>query len=194
MLDAAEAVLEKHGLQGTTLQKIAKAAGLAPATVYRRFPDKDALMAAVFDRFSGIGDEQLAQPVDLEAIRKIGLQQFAKMWVGNMIVGFRTRPGLIRASVSYSQQHPGSAFVRRKFGLEVRGFRQAVGMFLLWRDEIRHPDPEQGVAFAMVMTALALRELIIFNNAGMFSEVVPVDDESLKRELHRMFLRYLGVG
>jgi AcrR family transcriptional regulator len=193
MLDAAEVVLEKHGLEGATLQRIARVARLAPASVYRRFPDKDALMAAVFERFGAISKEELARPVDTEAIRKIGIRAFARMWIGNMIQGFRTRTGLIRAAVLYSQQHLGSAHVRRKMETEIAGFRRVVKLFLLWRDEIHHPDPEPAVAYAMVMVALALRELILFGHAPMFTPLVPLDDDHLRAELPRMFLRYLGV-
>ena len=111
-----------------------------------------------------------------------------------MIKGFRTRTGLIRASVLYTQQHLGSAHVRRKMETEIEGFRRVVQLFLLWRDEIRDPDPEQAVAYATVMVALALRELILFGHAGMLTHLVPLDDEHLRVELPRMFLRYLGVG
>ncbi len=193
MLDAAEAVLEKHGIEGATLQRIARNARLAPATVYRRFPDKDALMAAVFERFAGVSKEELARPIDTEAIRKLGIHAFTALWIGNMIQGFRARTGLIRASVLYSQAHLNSAFVRRKMALEIQGVKRVQDLFLLWRDEIGHPDAEQAVAFAMVMVALALRELILFNHAPMFGQVTPLDDEALRRELPRMFLGYLGV-
>ncbi len=193
MLDAAEIVLEKHGLEGATLQRIARLARLAPATVYRRFPDKDALMAAVFQRFYDIGAEATSQPIDTEAIRKMGIRAFARQWVSAMIQGFRTRTGLIRASVLYAQDHLKTPSVHRKEAQEIEGFRQAVKLFLLWRDEIRHPDPEYAVSFAMVMVSLALRELILFGHAEMFGKLIPMNDEHLREELPRAFLRYLGV-
>ena len=40
LLDAAEVVLVKHGPNGTTLPRIAKQAGVAPASVYRRFREQ----------------------------------------------------------------------------------------------------------------------------------------------------------
>ena len=52
LLDAAEAVMLTHGPEGATLPRIAKQARVSPATVYRRFLDKDALMRAVFRRFN----------------------------------------------------------------------------------------------------------------------------------------------
>src|ERR1043165_963538 len=104
MLDAAETVLEKYGPDGATLARVAKEAKLSPANVYRRFRDKDALLAAVFDRFTEINAKELATPVDVEQLRPIGIRVFARNWVAGMIAGFRQRTGLIRASVLYSQQ------------------------------------------------------------------------------------------
>jgi AcrR family transcriptional regulator len=194
LLDAAETVLEKHGPDGATLPRIASQARCSAASVYRRFRDKDALMAAVFARFSDANLAELEQPVDTAAIRRMGLRPFARLWIGNMIRGYRTRTGLIRAAVQYSQTHKKASFVRRKEALEIRSFRKMVDLFLLWRDEIRHPQPDYAVAYGMVMVALALRELILFGHADLFEKVVPVDDGHLQEELPRMFLRYLGVA
>src|SRR5689334_3817749 len=51
LLDAAEHVLATDGLDAATVPAIAEAADLAVGTVYKRFPDKDALMRAVYVRF-----------------------------------------------------------------------------------------------------------------------------------------------
>src|SRR5262245_15990282 len=51
LLDAAEAVLAHEGLDGATVPAIAREAGVAVGSVYRRFPDKDALMRGVYERF-----------------------------------------------------------------------------------------------------------------------------------------------
>jgi len=66
-------------------------------------------------------------------------------------------------------------------------------LFLLWRRDIRHPDPEYAVSYAMVMVAVSLRELILFNHARLFRDVVALDDDRRREELPRGFLRYLGV-
>src|SRR5579863_5652122 len=47
LLKAAAEVLGQHGLEGTTIPRIAQHAGLTPGAVYRRFPDKEALLEAV---------------------------------------------------------------------------------------------------------------------------------------------------
>jgi AcrR family transcriptional regulator len=193
LLDAAEATLEKHGPEGATLPRIAAEARLSPASVYRRFRDKDALMAAVFDRFAQVNAQELARRVDKEQIRKLGIRRFARQWIGAVITGFRTRTGLVRAAVLYSQQHADAPFVRRKEQLEIESFRRMADLFLLWRREIRHPNREYAVSYAMVMVALTLRELIVFDHVRLFEKLVPLGDDQLREELPRSFLRYLGV-
>lgn len=192
-LDAAEAVLETRGLDGATLPRIAKEAGLSPASIYRRFRDKDALMAAVFARFSEQTAAELETPIDMEELRGIGLGPFARQWIRNMIAGYRTRTGLVRAAVQYSERHQRAPAVRRKQELEVRSFERMVDIFMLWRAEIRHPDPRYAAAFGMVMVAFALRELILQEQAKLFGQLLPLDDERLEQELPRLFLRYLGA-
>src|SRR3954469_22007382 len=51
LLEAAENVLEKRGLKGASVPAIARRAGVSPASIYRRFVDKDGLLREVFERF-----------------------------------------------------------------------------------------------------------------------------------------------
>ena len=193
MLDAAEAVLATHGLDGATLPRIAAQAGVSPANVYRRFRDKDALMEAVFRRLTERSSAAVEGQFDPESVRPIGIVQFSRNVIEGMIRGYRSGSGLSRVGVEYSEQHWEVGFVRKARASEARSFQRMVDTFLIWRDQIRHPDPERAIRFAFLVVAIALRELILFDRAHIFSAVLPVNDDSLKEELPRLFLRYLGV-
>ena len=52
VLEALRDVLEDEGMSGTTVERVAEAAGVSPATVYRRFGDRAGLFAAYAERFS----------------------------------------------------------------------------------------------------------------------------------------------
>lgn len=52
LVAAAEEVFARHGT-AATLDDVARAAGIGPATLYRHFADKDALVREVLAVFSG---------------------------------------------------------------------------------------------------------------------------------------------
>ena len=193
MLDAAEAVIAKRGLEGAILPRIADEAGISAANVYRRFRDKDALMAAVFERVRGRSSAATAAQFDPEKVKPVGLVQFAHNVIAGMIQSYRRGGGLSRAAVQYSEQHWESDFVRKTRVSEAQSFQTMVDTFMIWRDQIKRPDPERAVRFGFIMTALVLRELILFNRTRIFQDEMHLDDYLLKEELPRMFLCYLGV-
>lgn len=193
MLDAAELVLARFGFEGTTLPRIAAEAGISPANVYRRFRDKDALMAAVFERIRKRSEEATRAHADPEMVRPLGLVQFSRNIIEGMIRNYRADAGLSRAGVQYSEQHWESPLVRKMRASEAQSFQTMVDTFMIWRDQIKHPDPERAVRFGFVLIAVALRELILCNRIRTFQDILPIDDDTLKQELPRMFLRYLGV-
>jgi hypothetical protein len=76
----------------------------------------------------------------------------------------------------------------------MRTFEYLVELFLLHRKEIKHPEPKTAVSFAVIMLTSTLVELILVDHdLKNWQAVIPKDDQSLKRELLRSFLNYLGV-
>jgi AcrR family transcriptional regulator len=57
LITATLATLEEHGLEGATIARIAGVAKIAPASVYRRFRDRNALYRlALLDMLEGSAD------------------------------------------------------------------------------------------------------------------------------------------
>ncbi|MDP9430637.1 MAG: TetR/AcrR family transcriptional regulator [Actinomycetota bacterium] len=50
VLDATAALVEQHGLRGVTMSRVAEAAGIGRATLYRHFPDVGAVLLAWHER------------------------------------------------------------------------------------------------------------------------------------------------
>ncbi|MGA8150713.1 MAG: helix-turn-helix domain-containing protein [Terriglobales bacterium] len=193
MLDAAEIVVAKYGVEGATLPRIAAQARIAPTNVYRRFRNKEALIRAVFRRLSERSSAETRHQLDPEIVRPIGLVQFSRNIIASMIVGYRANAALSRAAAEYAERHWEVAFIRKARAAELQSFQWMVDTFLIWRDQIKCPDPEYAVRFAFLMVACALRELILFDRMHIFTAALPLDDDSLKHELPRVFLGYLGV-
>lgn len=194
LLKAAAEVLGQHGLEGTTIPRIAQHAGLTPGAVYRRFPDKDALLEAVVIGILERQEQRVREAFTPDLVRQIPLAVFAEQLVSGMLVGYRANAGLLRALRQFSQGRFYAPFCRRAAKLEMRSIQHLVGLFLLHRNEVKHPDPPLALSFALMTLTSTLVELILADHdLKYWQAVIPKDDQSLKRELLRTFLCYLGI-
>jgi AcrR family transcriptional regulator len=194
LLKAAAEVLGQHGVEGATIPRIAQHAGLTPGAIYRRFPDKDALLETVILGILERQEERLRVALTPEMARQIPLAVFAEQLITNMLIGYRASAGLLRAVRQFLQARDETAFYKKAAKQEMRSFQYMVDLFLVHRKEIRHRDPQVAVAFALVTLSSTLIELILVDHdLRCWQAVIPKDDETLKRELLRTFLAYLGV-
>jgi AcrR family transcriptional regulator len=194
LLKAAAEVLGQHGLEGTTIPRIAQHAGLTPGAVYRRFPDKDALLETVIIGILERQDERLRVALTPAMARQIPLAVFAEQLISSMLVSYRGNAALLRALRQFAQGRDHTSFYKKVIKLEMRTYQYVVDLFLVHREEIKHPDPQMAVSFALMTLASTLIELILVDHdLKNWQAVIPKDDQSLKRELLRTFLNYLGI-
>jgi AcrR family transcriptional regulator len=188
LLEAAEDVLEKRGIEGASVPEIADRAGVSPASIYRRFVDKDGLLREVFERFferSIKANEQALHPANWKAK---SLDESVCALVAGMVAAYSQRPGLLRAVISYSERHPDAAFRRRALELRERSMAGIEKIVLLHAREIRHPQPKKAVRIALQLVSLALKERI---NPSDKLRGPALSAEELRAELSRMFVGYL---
>jgi len=188
LLEAAEAVLEKRGLKGASVPEIARRAGVSPASIYRRFVDKDGLLREVFERFFERAIQANDAALEPSGWRAGSLEKSVCALVHGMVAAYSQRPGLLRAVISYSEQHPDAAFRRRALDLRERSLAGIEKIILLHRKEIRHPHPKKAVRIALQLVSLALKERI---NPSDKLRGPALPAEELSAELTRMFLGYL---
>jgi AcrR family transcriptional regulator len=194
LLKAAAEVLGQHGLEGATIPRIAQHAGLTPGAIYRRFPDKDALLETVIIGILKRSDERLRMMLTPDTARQIPLAVFTEQLINNMLVSYRANAALLRAVRQFAQGRDHTSFYRKVNRLEMSTYQYLVELFLEHRKEIKHPDPQMAVSFALMMLISALIELIfVDHDMKNWQAVIPKDDLSLKRELLRAFLSYLGI-
>lgn len=125
---------------------------------------------------------------------QIPLAVFAEQLINNMLISYRANAGLMRALRQFAQGRDRTSFYRKITKLEMRTYQYLVDLFLLHRKEIKHPDPQMAVSFALMMLISALIELIfVDHDMQNWQAVIPRDDQPLKSELLRSFLRYLGI-
>ena len=80
ILTAAGTLLLKHGLRGTSMEAIARAAGIAKPTLYAYFPDKTAIFAALVEQViaSWRRDFLAALAGDGDVVQRVGAALTAK--------------------------------------------------------------------------------------------------------------------
>jgi AcrR family transcriptional regulator len=188
LLEAAEAVLEKSGIEGASVPEIARRARVSPASIYRRFVDKDGLLREVFERFFESAIQANAEALQPARWSATSLEESVCALVAGMVAAYSQRPGLLRAVISYSEQHPDAVFRRRARELRERSMAGIEKIVLLHVKEIKHPEPKKAVRIALQLVSLALKERISPSDK-LRGRALPA--EELRFELSRMFLGYL---
>lgn len=93
VLDAAEAVLEHSGADGFTTTAVAQAAGVSVGTVYRFFPDKQAIVEALAIRYWCDFADLVAGVAEADALDPV--EDPAEAVLSVLAAGFRARPGFL---------------------------------------------------------------------------------------------------
>ena len=192
---AAAEVLGQHGVEGTTIPRIAAHAGLTPGAVYRRFSDKDALLESVILGILARQDERLRAGLTPETAAQIPLPVFAGQLINSLVVSYRANAALLRAMRQFVRGRVNTDFWKKVSRVEIRTYEHLVELLLASAKDIRHPKPKMAVSLGMMMVIGTLHELVVEAlDTKAWKGLLPQDDRSLKDELTRSFLFYLGAG
>jgi AcrR family transcriptional regulator len=161
LLDAAEQMLDFVGLEGATVPAIAAAAGVSVGNLYKRFPDKDSLLRAVYDRF--FTDILAANQFALDPQKWTGTPTIELLTtvVAEMVDSYRSRRSLIRALLLYAQTHPDSEFRERAEKLRLESLELFATLLRERRSDIGHPHPEKAIRFVVVLIGHALQSSVV---------------------------------
>ncbi|HET9425201.1 MAG TPA: TetR/AcrR family transcriptional regulator [Gemmatimonadaceae bacterium] len=189
ILDAAEQVLAEKSFGEATLAEIMERAGVTVGAFYRRYPDKDALLRHLDERFFGEMVSRCDMVCDPTRWQGVGARRFVEEFAVNAVDVYSTRRGLLRSLflrartdtvLQQSALHVNEHFVRK---LRV--------VLLERRVEITHDDPERAIELGFMMTIGALRELVVF---GEVWPAPPAPTAALAGEIARMYCGYLGIA
>jgi AcrR family transcriptional regulator len=191
LLDAAEQLLEEDGLEATTVPAIAKKAQVSVGVVYRRFPDKDTLLRAVWERFLAQKREQTQAIITATAGLDCSLSDLIRGMIRGTIDAQRKKRSLLRALLHFSRTHPDPAFKRAAYELNHANVAAISVLILKHRDRIEHPNPEGAIHFALLTVASVIQAVIVEGDATQVAGLrAPVN---LEDEMTRMLFGYLGI-
>jgi AcrR family transcriptional regulator len=191
LLDAAEYVLEHDGLDATTVPAIAAAADLAVGTVYKRFPDKDALMRAVYIRYFTRARERGTVALAPALWSEHTALRLVAILVPGIVEAYRRDRRLYRGLFQFAQSHPDATFRAQAEQLAYDALQPVVVLLLARRPELAHADPDAAVDFALRLVLTAARGLVMSDLPPKASPVA--DPVRLAAELRRIVLDYLGI-
>ncbi|WP_330181391.1 TetR/AcrR family transcriptional regulator [Nocardia sp. NBC_01503] len=117
IVDAGERVLIAHGYDGASTNRIAEAAGISPGSLYQYFPNKDAVVAAVIERYTGTVTERVRARVVANMTR--APEVAVPETISELLDALGTHRELLRAVV---EQTP-----RLSSGATVLAFEQQIG-------------------------------------------------------------------
>lgn len=117
ILDAGQDMLIAHGYDGASTNRIAAAAGISPGSLYQYFPNKDAIAAAVIDRYS----DQLASRVAARVSERLDqpAPDYVRESIAALVDALDVHPEFLRAVM---EQTP-----RLGAGSKLIAFEQRIG-------------------------------------------------------------------
>lgn len=190
--DKAEQILQgamqeflAHGYAATSMDRVAKTAGVSKATVYSYFQDKEGLFNALVERmaqqkFSLIYDPTLFQGEPKDALRRMGQTAMHQICTDPEQMAF------IRLVMGEAERFPELAriFVRNvtKPGIEF------VSRYLASRSELNIPDPE---ATARIMIG-AVVYYVQVQNMLHGKDVIPMESDRIIDALTHLLTQCLN--
>ncbi len=182
ILDAALAVWMRHGFDGSTVEAVAREAGLAKGTLYLYFPTKGAILDALIERYSLLPDvTELTQALrDTPPERAIPLitQRFYDRLreraplVGLVLREFSLRPDDSRVFLERVVLPVNRLFASYLDGFVARGVLRPIDTFVAARALV-------GMLMVFVLSQY------VFGGA----ELQPIPDEKIVETVQELFLR-----
>jgi AcrR family transcriptional regulator len=187
LIAATLKALEEYGLEGATIPRIAEMAGTAPASVYRRFRDRNALYrVALLDEMERL---VLAdRSMDTSGART--LEDLGHLIVKDTLQQYRLRPGFMRALTRFVETDTDEEFRKRAMQSITSGYEHLAGLVLAHRARIKHTDPRKAVLFAL-LTMATLIEVRELSQVSVWKELSRATDKQFIAEVTKNFLGYL---
>ena len=193
ILRAFGELLAESRFEDVSVQQVAGRAGVSVGGFYARFGSKDDALLHLL--YAGYVRDALAlaeRMLDPARWQGAGIAPIAHAYFTLMLQAGHGHNGVLRELVSRTRLNPDAVSDSAAWASFRQGVHEPFRRMLAARiGQVDHPDPELALRFAFSACSSALREALLFGH--MEPSMGPVDEETLARELARMFCRYLGA-
>jgi AcrR family transcriptional regulator len=186
---ATETLFVTKGPQSTSIQDIIEEAGCSVGAFYQRFPDRDALITAVLERFEDTVNAAASSFFDDATLINMPLGQMVEEVVNFAFRLYALKGGLFRALTPLLETSPAArqgrtciiTFTATKFGT----------ILMQRKTEFAHPDP---LLAANIVTRMLVGMLDTCPPlSGKIQEDYEMPLETIQTELKRCVKAYLGI-
>lgn len=189
ILDAAEKLLERRPFEEISIAEIIVKAGASTGSFYARFPSKEALLPALYERYNATVPEQMVRLRRALGRRPQTLASVCRHVVDGFAYFMEQQPNLMRAMTLYSRAKTDQV----KAVVPARGEsqREIFVLFEPFHGEIRHADRQAAIRTALFVAGTMLREAILFPDAPL-AAVSRQPITRLKAAVTTMMVAYLS--
>ena len=192
LLTATLKVLDKEGLENATIPAIAKAAGVAPASVYRRFADKDDLIRSAFLCTIEASSKAVQGSITPEKFAGKTFETAARSLLASFFVQYRQHPKLLAAMKRFSERELESAFEKQITEIFAQNFRTIVKALCACKDVGKLKNKERKIQFGL-MAVVTCIEIMVLEPTSLWNVLLNESDEAIQKHLLEMLLSYVGM-
>lgn len=192
LLRATVQVLDEHGLENATIPRIAEVAGLAPASVYRRFEDKDALIRAALLsvlQASSVAVKEVFQP---DRFADKTLEAAARRVIDGIFKQNRRHPRLVTALKRFSEREGEKEFEAAATQITAENFQTLVTALAACKDLADLKDRDAKLLFALLTVSTAI-EIMTLEPTSLWNVLLTESDEEVQAKLTKMLMAYLTI-
>jgi AcrR family transcriptional regulator len=191
ILAALERLLESHFFEQITTRQLASEAGVAPATLYRRFQDKNALLPALYERYDqrlnqwgkALWDEdQLQQHTSVE--------ERVTHVVREHVNFYRDNEPILRTVYLYLRLHPEIDLGASATGRQASYAEILTPIFEALGQQGQPLPGEARVKLFILILVTSVNERTLFPTTNP-ARLLQLSDEEFVRELSRNLVGYL---
>ncbi len=194
ILAALERLLENHFFEQITTRQLASEAGVAAATLYRRFQDKSALLPALYERYDqrlnrwgkALWDEEQRR-------RHTSVEERVTHVVREHVNFFRDNQPILRTLYLYLRLHSDIELGESATGRQA-GYEEILAPILEALRQQGHelPDEARTKLFCLVLIT-SIKERALFPTATP-ARILELSDEEFVRELSQNLVAYLVMN
>jgi AcrR family transcriptional regulator len=190
LLTATIQVLDQHGLENTTIPRIAEAAKVAPASLYRRFADKDALIRAALLNVMDSSASSIKDSLAPERFATKSIEAASRSLVCSIFQQYRRHPRLLMALKRFSERESEKEFERRATELFSENFHCMVVALSACKGLAQVRQREKKIRFAL-MTVVSAIEVMVLEPSSLWNVLLTDTDEQIQEQLVKMLLAHL---